>query len=323
MDTPDPIVQERSTRRSWRSRWSGLNEWVRAALLAAVVLALLHFVVLRWVTVRSTSMYATLLPGDLIGVARWAKWTGFERGDIAVFRDPVEDRSIKSNRQLLVKRIVGLPGDEVEIRRGLLFVNGAPILYPGETKSYLVRLKRGTDPAKVLDELALAPTFIPPDRSVIELPMNAEMAKALVALPEVLSAEPMNSAHGAPRHIFPFSPYFKWNADNYGPILVPQEGDTVRVDVTTVPMYDRIISRYEGHKLEAERNDLHIDGEATKRYVIGQDYYFVLGDSRHYSADSRYWGFVPADHLVGRAAFILLSTDEQGRSREGRWMKGL
>lgn len=306
-------------------RWKALNEWWKALIYAVLAIVLLHCFVLRWVTVRSTSMYATLLPGDVLGVERWPTWTGFHRGDIAVFRDPLQDRSVMGNRQLLVKRIVGLPGDKVELRDGVLYVNGAKqAVLPGETRSYLVRLKKGTDPSTVLAELGLPPAFVPPDRTVIELPLTQELADALDKRPEVVSVEPMRGATGAPSHIFPYSPYFKWNSDDYGPLQVPAKGDTVAINVATIPLYDRIISRYEGNKLEAVKNDLLINGAERTTYVIQQDYYFVLGDSRHYSADSRYWGFVPADHLIGRAAFVLMSADpDQGGARSGRWFKGL
>lgn len=300
------------------------NDWFRAGAVAVGLLLLLHFFVLRWVTVRSTSMYATLYPGDLVGVARWPVWTGFERGDIAVFRDPLQDRKAFERRQLLVKRIVGLPGDEVQLRDGVLFVNGTRVHFPGETHSYLVRLKNGTDPVNVLRDLGLPPAFVPPGRGFIELPLNEAMAGRVVERPDVVSAEPMRTASGAPRHIFPFSPFFRWNSDDYGPLRVPARGDTVRIDDTTIPLYDRIISRYEGHTLEHDGRRLLLEGKPLERYVIAQDYYFVLGDSRHYSADSRYWGFVPADHLVGRAGFVLVSQDpDNGALRKGRVLKGL
>ncbi|MBL8003406.1 MAG: signal peptidase I [Flavobacteriales bacterium] len=300
------------------------NDWFRAGLVAVGLLVLLHFFVLRWVTVRSTSMYATLYPGDLVGVARWPVWTGFVRGDIAVFRDPLQDRKAFERRQLLVKRIVGLPGDVIELRNGVLLVNGERVHYANETHSYLVRLRKGTDPTAVLRDLGLPPAFVPPGRGFIELPLNEAMADSIVERTDVVSAERMSSATGAPRHIFPFSPFFRWNSDDYGPLQVPARGDTVRIDDTTIPLYDRIISRYEGNKLEHDGRRLLLEGKPLERYIITKDYYFVLGDSRHYSADSRYWGFVPADHLVGRAGFVLVSQDpDNGVIRRGRVFKGL
>lgn len=141
---------------------------------------------------------------------------------------------------------------------------------------------------------------------------------------EVIGVERMRSASGSPGHIFPYSPRYEWNADDYGPIIVPRKGDHLRVDLRTLPLYDRIITRYESNDLELAKRTLSINGEETKEYVVKQDYYFVLGDSRHYSEDSRYWGFVPADHLAGRAAFVLLGNDvNTGEVRGDRWFTGL
>ena len=289
------------------TRWRALNEWLRALLLAVVVLAFAHIFLLRFVSVRSTSMYATLLPGDLVAVTRWNAWTGFDRGDIAVFRDPVQDDRAMLQRQLLIKRIVGLPGDTVRLIDGRLFVNGRhtdPI--PGETRSHLVRLKEGIDHRSLLNSLGLPSDFAPDDRSFVELPLNKTLAKSISDRDDVLSAEPMSTATGAPRHIFPYSPAYAWNTDDYGPIIVPKRGDTLRINPMNIALYDRLISRYEQHAISNHGNDLMIDGVITDRYVVEQDHFFVLGDCRHYSSDSRFWGFVPADHLVGRAAWIMI-----------------
>jgi hypothetical protein len=93
------------------------------------------------------------------------------------------------------------------------------------------------------------------------------------------------------------------------PLVVPKRGDTLVLNGATIALYDRIISRYEGHDLKNQGDRLVIDGTVTDRYVVEQDYYFMLGDSRHFSSDSRFWGFVPQDHLVGRASLVILSGD--------------
>jgi signal peptidase I len=305
--------------------WRDLNDWLKALLIAFVVLGFTHAFILRWVTVRSTSMYGTLHPGDLVGVAKWPLWTGFGPGDIVVFRDPLQDDRVMAHRQLLVKRIAGLPGDVVELRGGELFVNNVAVApHAQETLSWLARLKPGTDAHALLRELGLPAEPSPADATELELPLNEPMASTLRERPGVISVERMRSTSGHPGHIFPYSPYYKWNGDDYGPIIVPRKGDEVRVDMRTLPLYDRIITRYEGNDLEVAKRTLNINGVDAKTYVIRQDYYFVLGDSRHFSADSRYWGFVPADHLTGRAGFVLLSNDANtGDVRGDRWFVGL
>lgn len=288
--------------------WGRIPEWGKAFLIAIGLLAGMHLFVLRWVTVRSTSMFTTLMPGDLMGVERWPVWTGLHRGDIIVFRDPVQDDRPKSERELLVKRIVGGPGDIVELRRGELFVNGISVApYAGQTGRWAVRLKSGTNATELLAQIGLPADFVLPGHTLIDLPLNPAMAAHLRARPDVVSVERRGPATGSPGHLFPFGPNFRWNNDTYGPLRVPAADDTVAVTSFTLPIYDRIISRYEHNVMEVSGGELLINGGAAERYTIRQDYYFVLGDSRDLSSDSRYWGFVPADQIIGRAGFVLLN----------------
>lgn len=281
------------------------NEWFKAFLLAIVSLVALHLFVVRWVVVESTSMYATLRPGDLLLVQRWPVWTGMARQDIVVFRDPLKDDLAMARRPLLVKRIAGMPGDQVELRRGVLLVNGQEV--PGgeqTTQAYLVRLRNAHYTDSLLQQVGLPASLRQPGRAFLELPLNAKMAQRIEALPYVISADAMGLAKAPQRHIFPFSPRYPWNGDDYGPITVPRKGDTLHINVNDLPLYDRLISHYEGHELGVSEDQLTMDGVPLKDYIVEQDYYFVLGDSRHHSADSRYWGFVPHDHITGRAVLL-------------------
>jgi signal peptidase I len=301
------------------SRWTQLNDWLRAFIIALGILILIHLFVARWVTVQSTSMYATLLPGDLLLLERWPAWTGgFKQGDIVVFRDPLKDRMSRYERPLLVKRLAGMPGDVLELRNGDLFINGAYHPAPDHaTSAYLLRMLPDHSPDSLLRAISLPRSMIQPGRQFLEIPLNESLAEQLERLPEVVSAAPMSAATGTPGHIFPFSPNFPWNGDDFGPLRIPAKGDTIEITMASFPLYDRLLSRYEGRKLEASGNQLLLEGQPLERYVVGQNYYFMLGDSRHHSADSRYWGFVPQDHLVGRATLLLLSKGEQGM-RNGR-----
>lgn len=253
-------------------------------------------------------MYATLKPNDLLMVWRWPKWTGMERNDVVVFRDPLRDDRSKSNRSLLVKRIAGMPGDIVMIRNGHLSVNAVVEQFPSTgTHSYLVRLKEGRSPDALLAYLGLPLYSVQQGRMFIELPLNAQLAKAVMAREEVVNVEPLSTATGSPSHIFPFDPSFNWNSDEYGPLRVPGKGDILSITIDNLPLYDRLISKYEGHELSVNGDTVLIEDEPLVKYVVEQDYFFVLGDARHNSSDSRYWGFLPADHIVGRGGPVLLS----------------
>lgn len=234
-------------------------------------------------------------------------------------------------REHYIKRAIGLPGDTIVIRHGQVTINGEPQKeIPGLQFVYFVKKNGKPINPEGLEKMGIARDDIGHSNygefQSYTLPLTAENLEKIKKLGNVVEVTRYESTAPDP-DIFPQSEQYPWNADNFGPLWIPSAGVTVQLTPENLPLYRRIIETYERHKLEVRDNVIYIDGTATDHYTFAMNYYFGMGDNRHNSLDSRFWGFIPEDHVVGKASFVWLSLDKDksfpGKIRWGRMFRSV
>lgn len=243
-------------------------------------------------------------------------------------------------RENYVKRCVAIAGDRLEIKNNQVYVNGQKQEnIPGIQYNYylqtdgtiidkiLDKLEISKDDIKVFDNLQYAEGIksigFDPQFPVYHFPLTQEAYNVLKNTPGVTRIK-IEDAY--PGDVFPLGNTYKWTRDNFGPIYVPKKGAVLKLNSYNLPIYERIIRVYEHNTLEVKDGKYYINGQETNSYRFKMDYYWMMGDNRHNSADSRYWGFVPEDHIVGRPVLVWLSLNKDkgifdGKIRFNRFFK--
>ncbi|HRI27670.1 MAG TPA: signal peptidase I, partial [Chitinophagales bacterium] len=238
-----------------------------------------------------------------------------KRHDPVVFNYPLDQQRPLDRRENYIKRCIALPGDLVVIIDRMVYVNGVKDSIPPQAQfNYFVRTNNQPLNQQTLFKMGITEGGLRTETGdLYEYALTKTAVDKVGQMQNVVKIDTISRAKNLylPHEpVFPQDPdNFPWNIDNYGPLPVPRKGDTINLTIKNLSLYSYLLEHYEHNEVALTNDVITINGQPTTQYIFKQNYYFMLGDNRQNSADSRYWGFVPEDHIIGKAFMVWLSLE--------------